>query len=1241
MQRIRKYLCFVIALVLTLSLIPANTVLATAAPDKSINIAVSTQNLVLDGKGIKTQAYNINGSNYCKLRDIAYLLNGTDAQFSVNFDAKNFQITTISGAAYVKDGSELSDVGVDNSERCKASTWTLLVNGTKVDIKCYVMNGNNFFSLKDLSALFGFGLKYDQASNTTEIVSTVGYTMNLSDYSNMWTYQKDSNCYSLKDVVYCSNPVDPSCEHLNIYVPAAYMNPDSSLTDMVVNGYYADTAPIFMPTGSDNYQKSTPLDLSDATIQYALSKGYVVVAPSVRGNDSTANGANAGLAPAALVDLKAAVRFLKHNDQSLSGNSELIVTDGTSTGGTLSALLGVTGDAKIYDSYLNEIGAIMTESDAVYASAEYCPILDQENAEAAYQWMFGTDTSAKTAYATYINSLGLKNADTGTALSVGSSDTYTQYLLGFFSKSLTDYLNAKYKTSKPNGPTIVTTIDSTGAKAYIASIDPDGTLITVNYDTLDAKIIDLNSLVKYMAPGKDDYAGLAAAWKTSVKGNEAADKNGNHAADLYNPMNYIADSKAAGLNAKYFYVRSGSKDTNTAATGALNFATALKNAGGSVNYAVQWGYGHNGSYELADLFAWTERICKYEESYSSTQIENILNLKMSIAGGTYSWTYHEAGYSQDQGGPGMGGGPGGGAAGAGATAGAGTTAGSDTTASAQKGTWHDAYYSISSVTAVANPELKDYEGLSICIPAAYVSGIDKNGSLIFNYSATVNTPNGATYTAATAPIIINTGAAGYSSSTTSDASPKYVSSGYINVACGNRGKNNVAKDAEGKDYYCGDSPYCLVDQKAVVRWLKYNINLGNVPGDAKRIVSTGGSGGGAHSLMLAATGNHSDFYPYLERSGAVGVSYNQASNSYASTISDAIWGCCPYSPITNLEEADMAYEWEASISKTGNDELGLSQFKRLLSTDLSKEYIKYVNNLGLKYDVNNDGVAEALTINADGTSGTYVDFMVNEAKKDLNWFLNNVTKDTAKCTWALQGNESYAEAYFYGHYSYTQDVNGLQLCGDNLSDFGFTLKKDANGKWSTDFNVSDFMSYRSRSKTAPAFDTLTLKDKNGDYNAENLEFGDSKTDAKHWDKYVLQAFSDDYEALNKLYVSGVDANETTFAQLYQKYSDNVKDILAGDKYSSYTGNTIVELYNPLRYILDKGTEQPSWVRLIHGTLDKDVSLMATQNDAVAWNMMGVNVELDWSWDNVHVATDPLNTSMEAYIDSMSIKEDAG
>jgi hypothetical protein len=233
------------------------------------------------------------------------------------------------------------------------------------------------------------------ATSGTAGTAAAGYSMDLSSYANKWAYQEESKCYALTGVVYCAKPVSAAYESMNIYVPAAYMNANGTLTNKVFNGYTANTAPIIYANGVGGYSQAAPEILSKDSRSYAsftayLKKGYVVVSVGARGKQTKdSKGIYVGKSPEGLVDLKAGVRFLKHNDKVLAGDSKKIISVGTSAGGAMSSLLGSTGNSSDYLPFLKEIGAIMNEGDDIYgAMAYYCPITDLNNADMAYEWMY-------------------------------------------------------------------------------------------------------------------------------------------------------------------------------------------------------------------------------------------------------------------------------------------------------------------------------------------------------------------------------------------------------------------------------------------------------------------------------------------------------------------------------------------------------------------------------------------------------------------------------------------------------------------------------------------------------------------------------------------------------------------------------------------------------------------------------------------------------------------------------------
>ena len=129
------------------------------APEK---VVISNQALKIDGELVEAAAYNIDGKNYFKLRDLAALLAETGSEFDVTYEAPNMIVTT--GKTYTKLDGDLAKVG--EPKKCVPSPQVLLVNGKKVDILVYNIDDNNYFQLAGLGELLNFDVKYDDATRT-------------------------------------------------------------------------------------------------------------------------------------------------------------------------------------------------------------------------------------------------------------------------------------------------------------------------------------------------------------------------------------------------------------------------------------------------------------------------------------------------------------------------------------------------------------------------------------------------------------------------------------------------------------------------------------------------------------------------------------------------------------------------------------------------------------------------------------------------------------------------------------------------------------------------------------------------------------------------------------------------------------------------------------------------------------------------------------------------------------------
>lgn len=573
------------------------------------------------------------------------------------------------------------------------------------------------------------------------------------------------------------------------------------------------------------------------------------------------------------------------------------------------------------------------------------------------------------------------------------------------------------------------------------------------------------------------------------------------------------------------------------------------------------------------------------------------------------------------------------------------------------------------------------------------------------------------YTASTAPVILNTGAAGYGSANNSLASTTYAGEGYINVACGNRGKQDTAMDSEGNTYYTGDAPSCLVDQKAAARFVKYNILLGNLPGNVDYFVSTGGSGGGAHATMFAATSNNSDFYDYQIEAGAVGV-YRNEDGTYSTTvtidgndydISDGAWGCIAYSAITSLAEADMALAFEYYMDTTY--EFG-SDFQAQLAEYLSEEYMEYINGQELSvqetqvgFDLNQDGDQEdiiALTIAYDmeqypetnGYYGTYLDLYLAEFTENLQWYLDNL--DYAEgWTWfdadgnalsdeavAAMTSEKKAEAFLEGRYAkgssggmggMMEMMGGMSLPDGEMPDFA-GMDGEMPDFANMDGEMPDLANMDGMPGDLPdGAEMGSLPDGAEIGDLPDGEMPGNLPDGAEMgnlpDEAEMGNLPDGVEAGNlpdgagrgnrqggktkgnlpmdtgngEMIVGTPDAGTTqsasgkmdsanyaSYEEMAVSYKEDIEDVYAGDEY----GKNIVNLYNPLNYIGEEDTEDPTWVRIVMGASEGDMSMFSSLNLQIAMLNAGVDAEIEWQWDGGHVPSEILGESFALYVDQM-------
>jgi hypothetical protein len=452
---------------------------------------------------------------------------------------------------------------------------------------------------------------------------------------------QEVNARAYENIVYVSNPTDLEHQIINIYVPEAYFEGKS------VGSFDARTAPIYFPNAISLYLPAIPLKpriskrtgVPNASL-IALSKGYVVASPGVRGRSSVGeDGRYVGKAPACIIDMKAAVRYLRYNAGAIPGDMDRIIPDGFSAGGAVSALLGATGNNAEYAHYLKEVGAAEARDD-VFAASCYCPVYNLGNLDIGYEWQvkgieaYGyrdvsgtlTDEQKKVAeelgsrFPAYLNSLNLLSFDhantagagvpnaacqleAGTPLTLDGSGNgpYKDFALSFLVASAQKALNAGADLSASpwvavDSGGIVTGFDIEGYKKTLRRMHPPPAFDNPERTSAECELFGTETInSQHYTPEGLKY------------GKPGGSMAGDIPMRLMNPMSYIGIQGSD--MAKHWRVRHGTRDFGHLLTNPIIISTVLQNRGFDVDCALAWDQTHGGDYDLGELFEWIGKIC--------------------------------------------------------------------------------------------------------------------------------------------------------------------------------------------------------------------------------------------------------------------------------------------------------------------------------------------------------------------------------------------------------------------------------------------------------------------------------------------------------------------------------------------------------------------------------------------------------------------------------------------------------
>jgi hypothetical protein len=129
----------------------------------------------IDGAEISFDAYNIDGANFVKLRDMAISLTGTEKRFDVAFDEAANAISLLPGSGYIEVGGEMA-AGDGKNKEALLTTSKIMVNGAEIQLTAYNIGGNNYFKLRDIGKTFDFSTTYDDANKAIMIDTALPYT---------------------------------------------------------------------------------------------------------------------------------------------------------------------------------------------------------------------------------------------------------------------------------------------------------------------------------------------------------------------------------------------------------------------------------------------------------------------------------------------------------------------------------------------------------------------------------------------------------------------------------------------------------------------------------------------------------------------------------------------------------------------------------------------------------------------------------------------------------------------------------------------------------------------------------------------------------------------------------------------------------------------------------------------------------------------------------------------------------
>ncbi len=134
----------------------------------------ASSTIYVDGVQTAFEAYTIDDSNYFKLRDLAFVVSGSDKQFAVSWDENLNAINLISGSEYTAVGGEMA-TGDGTAKTYYTTTSSIYVDGVTTGFEAYTINDNSYFKLRDVCSAFDIGLTWEETTGSIGIDTSASY----------------------------------------------------------------------------------------------------------------------------------------------------------------------------------------------------------------------------------------------------------------------------------------------------------------------------------------------------------------------------------------------------------------------------------------------------------------------------------------------------------------------------------------------------------------------------------------------------------------------------------------------------------------------------------------------------------------------------------------------------------------------------------------------------------------------------------------------------------------------------------------------------------------------------------------------------------------------------------------------------------------------------------------------------------------------------------------------------------